>query len=130
MTGQPPDLEPVERGTHALLSVVPPTALPVGFRDGVMRHVSSGSAVGWEWVAAAVLGLPALGFLAFEITNRVEEFGTALNNVVVAATSDTAEAFFFVDGTTVLAIAILGLASLIAAHAAIVAPARRTSTTR
>jgi hypothetical protein len=35
-----------------------------------------------------------------------------------------AEAFFFIDGATVLALALVGIASLIAAHAAIVAPAR------
>jgi len=38
--------------------------------------------------------------------------------------TDTAEAFFFIDGATVLALALLGVASLIAAHAAIVVPSR------
>ena len=119
----PSDLEPGERATHVLLAAVPPLALPLGFRDEVMRQISArGSA--WEWIVAGVLGIPAVAFLVFQIADRGEEFATALTNVVAAASSDAVETFFFVDGTTVLAIAILGLASLIAAHAAIASPSR------
>jgi hypothetical protein len=69
-------------------------------------------------------------FLGYEVATRGAEFAAALNNVLVAATNDTPEAFFFVDGLTVLALALLGLASLVAAHAATSLGARRATTAR
>jgi hypothetical protein len=114
---EPNDLEPAERGTHRLLAAIPPQALPLGFRDSVMRRVITGPSVGWEWAVALVLAFPSLAFLAFQVATRGGEFAAALNNVIIAATNDTSQAFFFVDGLTVLALALLGLSSLIAAHA-------------
>lgn len=124
---QPDDLEAVERRTHLLLTAIPPQAVPLGFKAAVMRRVVSREAAVWEWIVAAVLALPALGFLVFQVTVHGNEFSVAVNNVVSAASAESADAFFFVDGTTVLALAILGIASLIAAHASIVVPARGTS---
>jgi len=121
----PSDIEPGERATQELLSAVPPQALPLGFRDAVMRRVASGEAVGWEWIVAGVLALPSVGFLIYQVAIHGNEFSAALNNVVSAASAESADAFFFIDGTTVLALVILGVASLIAAHASIVAPVRR-----
>ncbi len=46
---------------------------------------------------------------------------------MTAASADSADAFFFIDGTMVFALAILGIASLIAAHASIIAPTRSAS---
>ena len=120
----PEDIEPEERRTHELLASVPPRALPLGFRDSVMREVAGGRPPAWEWVVAAALGLPSLGYLAEQLVTNGEEFASALNNITAAASAETAEAFFFIDGATVLAIALVGIASLIAAHAAIVAPWR------
>jgi hypothetical protein len=120
----PDDLEPAERGTHELLASVPPRALPLGFRDAVMRQIASTRPTAWEWIVAAALALPSLGYLAYQFVAHGDEFAAALNNVTAAASADTAEAFFFIDGATVLALALVGIASLIAAHAAIVAPAR------
>ena len=54
----------------------------------------------------------------------------ALNNVIVTAAADSADAFFFIDGATVLALVLIGVASLIAAHAAIATPPRRITTSR
>jgi len=125
---EPFDLEPAERRTHRLLAAVPPQALPLGFRDAIMRTVASERGVGWEWIVAAVLALPSVAFLAFQVATRGSEFAAALNNVVVAATNDTPQAFFFVDGLTVLAFALLGLASLIAAHASTAIPSRGSTT--
>lgn len=122
----PEDLEPAERRTHELLASVPPRALPLGFRDAVMRQVAS-RRTAWEWIVAAALALPSLGFLAQQFATHGDEFAAALNNVTAAASADTAEAFFFIDGATVLALALVGIASLIAAHAAIVAPSREVA---
>lgn len=120
----PDDLEPAERRTHELLASVPPRALPLGFRDAVMRQITSTRPTAWEWIVAAALALPSLGYLAHQFVAHGDEFAAALNNVTAAASADTAEAFFFIDGATVLALALVGIASLIAAHATIVAPAR------
>lgn len=131
MSSYPPDdLEPAERGTHRLLAAVPPHPLPLGFRDAVMRCVAARGASPWEWFVCASLAVPSLAFLAHQLATHGEEFSVALNNVLSAATAESADAFFFVDGTTVLALALVGIASLIAAHASIVAPARHAGAAR
>jgi hypothetical protein len=43
---------------------------------------------------------------------------------MTAASSDTSEAFFFVDGLAVLALALLGMACAVAAHALFVSETR------
>jgi hypothetical protein len=120
----PEDLEPTERGTHLLLSAAPRQPVPLGFRDAVMRQITSGPRSAWESVLAAALALPSLIFLGHQLTTHGDEFTVALNNVVTAAGAESADAFFFVDGATVLALALLGVASILAAHASIVVAAR------
>jgi hypothetical protein len=120
----PEDLEPPERSTHRLLSAVPRQPVPLGFRDAVMREIAGGSRSVWEWIVAAALAIPSLVFLAHQLATHGDEFAGALNNVVTAAAAESADAFFFVDGATVLAVALLGVASLLAAHASIVVAAR------
>jgi hypothetical protein len=127
MTGPfgPSDLDPDERDLHLLLSAVPPQAPPVGFRDRVMHRVVE-RRVGWEWLVAALLALPSLAFLARQIAESGEDFAAALVNILGAATSDTANASFFIDGLTVLAVALVGVACVLAAHALIAGtPGRR-----
>lgn len=120
----PADLEPEERDIHWVLSAVAPQALPVGFRDAVMRRIVE-RRVGWEWLVAAVLALPSLAFLARQIAESGEEFGAALVNILAAASSDAASASFFIDGLTVLAVALIGIACVFAVHALIAtAPGR------
>ena len=102
---------------HALLAAIPPQHLPLGFRDAVMRRVAARTAGAWEWMVAAILAAPAIAFLAYQFVDRGQEFAVAMNNVISAASSEAADAFFFVDGLTVLALALLGIASLFAAHA-------------
>ena len=126
----PPDLEPAERRTQELLASVPPRALPLGFRDAVMRQVAGGGRLTWEWILAAALAIPSLVFLAHQLSTHGDEFSAAFNNVVATATADSADAFFFIDGATVLALVLVGVASLIAAHAAIATPAQRVTTDR
>jgi hypothetical protein len=126
----PDDLEPAERRMHELLASVPPRALPLGFREAVMRRVAGSGLIAWEWITAAVLALPSIAFLAHEVLTHGDDFAAALNNVVAAASAESADAFFFVDGATVLALALAGIASTVATHAAIVASARRAGAAR
>ena len=119
------DLEPDERDLHRLLSAVPPIAPPIGFRDAVMAKVQE-RRVTWEWVVAAMFALPSLAFLVRQLLVHADEYARALSNLVSAASGDASDAFFFVDGLTVFALALLGLACAIAAHALFVsAPSSR-----
>lgn len=118
------DLDPDERDVHLVLSAVPPQAPPVGFRDAVMRRVVE-RRVGWEWLVAALLALPSLAFLARQIVESGEEFAAAVVNVLGAANSRTANASFFIDGLTVLAVALVGVACVLAVHALISGTPRR-----
>lgn len=123
----PEDLEPAERQTQELLAGVPPQVLPIGFRDAVMRQVAATKPKAWEWIIAAALAIPSIAFLVHEHATHGDEFAAALNNVMAAAAAETADAFFFIDGATVLALTLVGIASLIAAHAVITGPGRRTA---
>ena len=118
------DLEPDERDLHLLLSAVPPQAPPLGFRDAVMRRVVE-RPVQWELLVAALLALPSLAFLARQIAESGEDFAAALVNILGAATSATANASFFIDGLTVLAVTLVGIACVLAAHALIASTPRR-----
>ena len=118
------DLEPEERDLHYLLSTVPPQAPPVGFRDAVMRRVVE-RRVGLEWLIAALLAIPSLAFLARQAAESGQDFVAALVNVITASASDANEAAFFIDGLTVLAVALVGVACVLAAHALIASTPRR-----
>jgi len=112
----PSDLEPEERDLQYVLSAIPPQAVPIGFRDAVMRRVVE-RRVGWEWLVAALLALPSLAYLARQVAESGEDFAAALTNIVTAASSTTTTASFFIDGLTVLAVALVGVACVFAAHA-------------
>ena len=119
------DLEPDERDLHLVLSAVPPQAPPVGFRDTVMRRVVE-RRVGWELLVAALLALPSLAFLARQVADSGEDFAAALVNILSAASSGTSNASFFIDGLTVLAVTLVGVACVLAAHALFAStPSRR-----
>jgi hypothetical protein len=115
-THGPSDLEPEERDLHDILSAIPPQAPPLGLRDLVMRRVVE-RRVGWEWLVAAILALPSLAFLARQIAESGQDFAAALTNVVSATSNDTASASFFIDGLTVLSVALVGVACILAVHA-------------
>jgi len=118
------DLELEETDLDFVLSAVAPQAPPVGFRDAVMRRVSE-RRVGWELLVAALLALPSLAFLARQVTESGQDFTAALSNVLAAASSDASEAAFFIDGLTVLAFALIGVACVVAAHALLMSTPRR-----
>lgn len=106
-----------ERELDRLLAVVPPIAPPLGLREGVLRRVAERRVL-WEWIVAALLAAPSLAFLTREIVGHGDEFARAFGNVVTTASSQTTDAFFFVDGLTIIALTLLGVACAVAAHAA------------
>lgn len=121
------DLQPEELEIHALLSAVRPAALPLGFRDAVMREVrNEGTATRWEWVFAAVLALPSLAYLVWTGAVHGTELGTSLNAILVAAQGldPTTGADVVVDGLAVISLALVGIGSAVAAHAMLKAEPR------
>ncbi|MDQ2952842.1 MAG: hypothetical protein M3R54_11335 [Chloroflexota bacterium] len=121
------DLDPDERDLDLLLAAVPPTALPFGFRDRLMSRLHE-RRVTWELIIAALFALPSLAYLVRLVLVHGEDFAHAMANVVTAASSQTSDAFFFVDGLTVIALALLGIACAFAAHALVVQTPRRGRT--
>ncbi|MEK7862215.1 MAG: hypothetical protein AAB295_03015 [Chloroflexota bacterium] len=111
------DFDPDERELHRLLASVPPAAPPVGFRDGILARIRSDRRATWEWVVASLFAIPSILFLTRQALVHGEEFAQAMANIVTAASTETSDAFFFVDGLTVLAVALLGVACVFAAHA-------------
>jgi hypothetical protein len=112
-----PDLEPNEQDLHRVLASVPPQPLPLGFRDTVMSRLRGDRRVMWEWIVAVVIAVPNLLFLARQLAMHGDDFTQAIGNVLTAASADTTDAFFFVDGLTVVALALIGIACAVAAHA-------------
>jgi hypothetical protein len=111
-----PDLDPDEHELDRLLAKAPPMPLPLGFRDRVMTRIGE-RGVTWEWMVAALFAVPSLVYLVRLVMVHGDDFAQALGNVVTAASSETSDAFFFVDGLTVIALALLGIACAFAAHA-------------
>lgn len=113
------DLERPEQDIHRVLSAVRPEPLPVGFRDAVMRRISADRGVAWEWIAAATLVVPSLGYLIWAVLVHGADLANGLDRVITAAQGleDASGTAFFVDGLLVIAVALVGLGSLIATHA-------------
>lgn len=114
------DLEPDERAVHRLLSAVRPEPLPIGFRDSVMRQVrSDGAPAAWEWLVAAAFALPGLSYLAWRLVASGNELVTSLSSILSAAAgvglgggADVA-----IDGLAIMSFALVGVGSVLAAHA-------------
>ena len=123
------EIEPDELQLHRLLAGVPPQALPLGFRDSVMSRLRS-PRVTWELVVALVFAVPSLAFLARQVLVHGDDFARAIGNVMTAASSETTDAFFFVDGLTVIALALLGIACAFAAHALLLSGSRGRTVAR
>ncbi len=119
------DLEPEEREVHELLAGLGAATPPLGLRDVVLRRIAERRVV-WEWLVAALLAIPSALFLVRQVLVHGDEFAQAFANVVTAASSQSADASFFVDGLTVVALALLGVSCAVAAHAASRAPSRST----
>jgi hypothetical protein len=123
------DLDADEFELDAILARVPPQAPPIGFRDRVMARLEERRVL-WEWLVAALFAVPSLAYLGRLVIVHGQEFVNAIGNVMTAASSETSDAFFFVDGLAVLALALLGIACAVAAHALFVSEQRRSGLLR
>lgn len=114
------DLQPEERRIHRVLSAVKPEPLPIGFRDGVMRAVRAERATtAWEWIVAAALAVPGLAYLLWELAVHGGELVAATSAILSAAQGldQTTGADFAIDGLAIVAFMLVGVASLLVAHA-------------
>jgi hypothetical protein len=118
------DVDPEEAALDELFARVRPAPPPSGFRDRVMARLQERRVL-WEWIVAALFAVPSLLYLGRLVLVHGEDFLSAIGNVMTAASSQTGDAFFFVDGLTVLALALLGIACAVAAHALFVSETRR-----
>lgn len=121
------DLAPEEQALHRVLTAVRPEPLPVGFRDAVMRSISPERGVAWEWIVAAALAIPSFGYLIWAVAAHGADLAAGADRVFAAAQGleDASGAAFFIDGLLVIAVALVGLSSLIAAHAMLRGAAHR-----
>jgi hypothetical protein len=114
------DLDQNELSVHRLLSAVKPEPLPIGFRDSVMRQIrNDGAPAAWEWIVAAAFAVPGLAYLAWRLTANGGELLASLSSILTAAagidlggTADVA-----IDGLAIMSFALVGVASVLAAHA-------------
>lgn len=120
-----PSLDPDEAEFDAIFARVLPQPPPIGFRDRVMARLEERRVL-WEWLVAALFAVPSLAYLARLVIVHGQDFVNAIGNVMTAASSQTGDAFFFVDGLAVLALALLGIACAVAAHALLVTEQRRS----
>ena len=114
------DLDREELDIHRLLSAVKPEPLPIGFRDGVMQRVRrTGAPAVWEWLIAAAFALPGLAYLAWRLAMNGGEVVTSLTAILTAAAGVelTGTADIAIDGLAVMSFALVGVASVLAAHA-------------
>lgn len=114
------DLENDERSVHRLLSAVKPEPLPIGFRDSVMRQVrNDGATAVWEWLVAAAFAVPGLAYLAWRMAASGGELATSLNSILSAAAGIGlgGSADVAIDGLAIMSFALVGVASVLAAHA-------------
>jgi hypothetical protein len=123
------DLDADEVDLHHLLASAPPQSPPIGFRDTVMATLRE-RRVAWEWIVAGLFALPSGVFLARQVLVHGQDFTQALANIMTAASSESTDAFFFVDGLTVIALALLGIACAFAAHALLISGSGSRSVAR
>lgn len=116
MSLRPSDVEPLERDVHRLLSAVPPTAPPVGFRDEVMRRIGREARSPLEAIVAVALALPSLAFLIWTAAAHGADVVAALEGAF-STTGTEAGVTFYVDGLVVLAAGALAAAALLGTHA-------------
>src|SRR3954465_15236633 len=116
--------DPDELALDALLARVPPVAPPFGLRDRVMARLLERRVL-WEWIVAALFAIPSVVYLTRLVLVHGEDLSATAANVMLASSSGAGDAFFFVDGLTVVALALLGIASAVGAHALFVSETRR-----
>ncbi len=126
-----PDLVPDEVAIDRLLAAAPPAALPLGFRDGVLVRIIADRSRSWEWIVAAAFALPSLAYITWQLgTNGADLFAALGDLALIAENADVDAPAFFVNGLDVLAMALLGLASIVAAHALMTTRSERVRVVR
>lgn len=111
------DVDRDEAAFDRVFGSIPPTAPPVGFRDGVMRRVRGDTWSAVEIAIALALALPSLAFLVWDFVSEGLDLETALGNVLTLSGAGQDQAFFSVDGLLVVAFALLGVGALVGSHA-------------
>lgn len=112
--------DPIERTYSSLFQQLPQVPAPPGFRDTVMARIARERRQRIpEAVVAAALALPSLAFLAWELAAQGGDFALAVTSLFDAIWGEwqSGELVFFIDGLSVLAIAMLGLAGMLLTHA-------------
>ena len=114
------DLDQDELAVHRLLSAVRPEPLPIGFRDSVMRQVrNDGAPAAWEWLVAAAFAVPGFAYLAWHLAANGGDLATSLSSILSAAAGIDlgGSADVAIDGLAIMSFALVGIASILAAHA-------------
>ena len=102
------------------LSAAPVAPLPEGFRDAVMGRIAPRRSRAWELIVAAVLALPSCAYVIWTALTSGADFADTLDALVQVAQGDAATVTapsFSIDGLVVLAVALMGLAAIVAVHA-------------
>jgi hypothetical protein len=112
----------VEKAFTELFHRLPLEATPLGFRDAVMTRVrrERSRAWRWQWIVAAAVAVPNLLFLAWEFLDRGDELALAfagVTNALLGVEQWDAGASVYVDGLLLVAVALVGLAAMLATHA-------------
>lgn len=111
---------PLERSFTELFHRLPTEPPPIGFRDRVMSRIVREPSRRWEWIVAAVVAVPNLLFLIWQLIDRGDELtaaASALANTLLGVEEWDQSGFVFVDGVLLLAVAFLGIAGLLVTHA-------------
>jgi hypothetical protein len=106
---------------------------PLGFREAVMKRIASTRARSWrwEWVAALIIAVPNLLFLLWTFSESGDDIALAVRgvtNALLGVEEWDASASVYVDGLMLVAIALVGLAALLATHALLAAERSRSRT--
>ena len=118
------DDAPMERAFSEIFHRLPLEPTPLRFRDAVMARLATTQARTWrwEWVVAAVIAVPNLLFLFWDLADRGDDLVAAfggLTDALLGAESWDASVSVYVDGLLLVAIAFVGLAALLVTHALI-----------
>ena len=120
-----------ERAFTELFHRLPLEPVPLGFRDAVMSRIAASTARAWrwEWIIAALIALPNAVFLLWSYAENGDDISAALAGVMNALLGLEAwdgSASVYVDGLLVLAVALVGVAALLATHALVSEERHRT----
>jgi hypothetical protein len=122
-----------ERAFTELFHRLPFEPPPLGFRESVMTRIAAARSRSWrwEWLVAAIIAVPNLLFLAWDVIERGDDLAAAfagLTNALLGIEDWDATASVYVDGLLLVAVACVGLAALLATHALLAEERSRSRT--